>query len=82
MQHLLTVSLILTLALSVQSHVYMGYPPTFMADDVSTDDLISPMNGGPTHPDQWPFPCKGFHLRDGNAQLDVVWRAGETVKFR
>ncbi|KAH7000833.1 hypothetical protein B0J12DRAFT_756340 [Macrophomina phaseolina] len=82
MQNLLAKLSFLAFALSAESHVYMGYPPTFMANRVSTDDLISPMNGGPTHPDQWPFPCKGFHLADAEMQPGVVWRAGETVKFR
>lgn len=82
MQNLLAKLSFLAFALSAKSHVYMGYPPTFMANRVSTDDLISPMNGGPTHPDQWPFPCKEFHLADAEMQPGVVWKAGETVKFR
>lgn len=82
MRYLLATILFLSLTLSAESHVYMGYPPTFGANDVSTDDLISPMNGGPTHPSQWPFPCKGLHITNSEVQPDVLWKAGETVKFR
>lgn len=81
MHHLLNTISILALALSVKSHVYMGYPPTFMKDGTSIDDLISPM-GGLQDPDQWPFPCKGFHLNNAETQPEVVWKAGDTVKFQ